>query len=239
MVRSNSGADLSDICQTQPAVAAQRDRISGGSLPLIGALALITFVVGHQLIFAATYGAAAIGALARTGHDVQWSTTVAGALALSAVLAAVAVREIIRLSRQTHDLDGGRVSVENGARLDLLRDTLLLWAPTAVVSLVIFVVAENVEHVSVGLAAPGIAVLGATDYHFTLLIFGVVSAALAFVAALYRWQREALLAAIVAARRTWPRSIAHRRHSIDAQVMGDLVVYLRPPGRAPPSLMTR
>jgi hypothetical protein len=25
----------------------------------------------------------------------------------------------------------------------------------------------------------------------------------------------------------------------DAQVMGDLVVYLRPPGRAPPSLMTR
>jgi len=41
-------------------VAAQRDRISGGSLPLIGALALITFVVGHQLIFAATYGAAAI-----------------------------------------------------------------------------------------------------------------------------------------------------------------------------------
>jgi hypothetical protein len=177
----------------------QLARTQGAKWPLIGALSLITYVVGHQLIFAATYGAGAIGALARTGHDVQWSTAVVTVALFAVALAALALREINRLTRQARQVAVESFTHDDARPHALLRGALALWLPTVLIALALFVVAENIERVAAGLAAPGLGVLGGTDYHFTLVIFGAVSAAFALVAALYRWRRAALLEAIAAA----------------------------------------
>ena len=68
------------------------------------------------------------------------------------------------------------------------------------VALVLFVVVENLEHVSVGLPAPGLAVLGSYQYHSVVGVFAAISFLAALVDALYRWRRDVLVARIEAAR---------------------------------------
>ncbi|MGH2465641.1 MAG: hypothetical protein ACRDGI_09275, partial [Candidatus Limnocylindrales bacterium] len=66
--------------------------------------------------------------------------------------------------------------------------------------LALFVGVENIEHLSVGLAAPGLAVLDSAQYHSVIFVFAAISLLAALVDALYRWRRDILVARIQAAR---------------------------------------
>ncbi len=202
---------------------------------LVVALSLICLILGHQLVYLATYGVRTGAELALTGHDLQWSAAVATVAVLAVGLLAFAVRELLRLSREARPASGVMVDPRIAGAWHLLRDLLALWLPTLLFTLVLFVLVENGERLAAGLPAPGLNVLGAAGYHDSLLIFEIVAAFVTLVAALYRWRREVLVARIAALRRRWPRhgptAIARR---LDDRPRQPAALTLRPPGRAPP-----
>jgi hypothetical protein len=196
----------------------------------------VTFVLAHDLSFLLTYGSSWQALLARTGHGDGWTDTVLIVAGLSVALAFAGAWRIARLARMARRLDGGRSrATPAGARalLGHLRRAWLAIFPTA---LVLFVVVENLERMSVGLPAPGLEVMGSLGFPGIAVLFVLVAAVTALVEALYRWRREVLLARIEAARTRRTRTAAtsgrptapwvDRRH---AAIAGHRIA-----GRAPP-----
>ena len=106
------------------------------------------------------------------------------------------------------------------------------------VSLALFVVVENLEHLSVGLAAPGLGVLGSVQYHGVIGVFVLVSLVAALIDALYRWRRDVLIARIEAARARLARLPARvaRRALPWVDLRHAAIIGHRISGRAPPPL---
>lgn len=166
----------------------------------LATLAAVAFVLAHDTVFLLTDGGSFGQALARTGHGDQWTGTVLVVAGLAACLAVAGVIRLSRLSSLARELDAGRISVRAGRPVDLASHLLRAWLLILPVALTLFVVVENLEHLSVGLAAPGLSVLGSTQYHSVLGVFAVVSLLAALVDALYRWRHDVLVARIEAAR---------------------------------------
>jgi hypothetical protein len=162
------------------------------------------FVLAHNLTFLLTFGEGSDAALARTGHGTHWTATVAVVVALALALVAAGALRLARLSRLARDLDRAK-SPWAGVRTRI-RLVGLAWLQVLVGALILFVAAENLEHIAAGLAAPGFSVLGSGDYHDTLAVFAAVALAAALVESLYRWRREDLIARIVSARARWTRA---------------------------------
>jgi hypothetical protein len=201
------------------------------------ALSLITLVLGHQLVYLATFGAQTGAELASTGHDLRWSLTVVSAVLLAIGLVAVALRELLRLSRRARSAAGLASDPRISGVRHLARDLFALWVPTFLVAVLLFVLLENGERLAAGLPAPGLAVLGATTFHDPLLIFELLSGLVALVAALYRWRRDVLAALVRALARRWPRSLAAFRPPARTIFPRPSALALRPPSRAPPLLL--
>ena len=211
-----------------------RGRIVGAIL-----LGLVAFVLGHDLVFLATYGSRYLHGLGQTGHDASWPIVAATAILIALAAAASAALRLGRLSRLARELEGHRIVVVRGRASDLGRRVVDRWLAIAPVAMVAFVVAENVEHVRSGLGAPGLAVLGSAEYTaLAPLILGLASLLVALAAALFGWQRDMLASRIAAAR----RRPAYRRVEPDAPA---LAIHLVSPrsilgarlaGRAPPLL---
>jgi endonuclease/exonuclease/phosphatase (EEP) superfamily protein YafD len=214
---------------------ASHPRPGAGRLAL--ALSFIAFVLGHQLIYLATFGADAGVELARTGHDMQWTLTVAMVVLLALGLATWAARELLRLARQAGATNQLAIDLPDAGIVHLVRDLLQLWLTSFAIALVFFVLFENGERLAAGLPAPGLAVLGSSSFTDPVLIFELVALATSLVAALYRWRRAVLVARIAAARRRWPR---HASSAIptapDDNVRHALATRACPPGRAPPRI---
>jgi hypothetical protein len=166
----------------------------------LATLAAVAFVLAHDLVFLLTDGGSFGLALARTGHGDQWTGTVIVVAGLAVGLAIAGAVRLVRLSRLAAELDAGEISVREGRPADLFSHLLKAWLLILPVALVLFVIVENVEHLSVGLPAPGLSVLASTQYHSVLGVFAVVSLLAALVDALYRWRRDVLVARIDAAR---------------------------------------
>jgi len=202
---------------------------------LLAFLAAVAFALGHQVTYLVEYGANASQALARSGHELQWTLAVVSIACLSLLLAALAARELLRLSRQARGLkssDDPRFTLSA-----LAREVVLLALGVFVAALVTFVIVENVEYAAAGLPPPGLTLLMSPEHQQTLLVFELVSLAVAFVAALYRWRRDFLVELIELALRL----CLHRRASLGprptAQTMpAHWIIRRRPPGRAPPLL---
>jgi hypothetical protein len=204
----------------------------------LGALAAVAFVLGHDLVFLLTDGGAYGVALARTGHGDQWTGTVILVAALALGLTVLGAIRLFSLTRLAHELDAGELTVRAGRLSDLAGHLVRAWLVILPIALVLFVIVENVEHLSVGLAAPGLSVLGSSEYHSVIGVFLVVSLLAALVDSLYRWRRDVLVARIEAARariRRRPAVVARRalpwvdrRH---ASITGNRIS-----GRAPPFL---
>lgn len=167
-------------------------------------LVLVVFALAHNLTFLLSYGEDSGAALARTGHGAHWTATVVLVIVLALGLVAAGALRLARLSRLARELDGGPVPWA-WAR-PTIRLIAQAWLQVLACALVLFVVAENLEHVAVGLAAPGLSVLGSGEYHFTLAVFAAVALAAALVDGLYRWRHEYLVARIVSARARWSRA---------------------------------
>ena len=168
------------------------------------ALALVVFALAHNLTFLLTYGEGSGAALARTGHGANWTATVALVVVLALALVAAGALRLAQLSRLGRALDGAETPSS------IIRTTIRLigraWLQVLIGALVLFIAAENLEHVAAGLVAPGLSVLGSGDYHDTLAVFAGVAFAAALVEGLYRWRREVLIARIVSARARWTRA---------------------------------
>jgi hypothetical protein len=209
-----------------------RDRIR------LAALALTALVLAHDLVFLLTDGSSYGVAMAQTGHGPQWTATVVIVAVLAISLAVLGSFRLVSLTRQARELEGTRATVRSGRLPDLAGQLVRSWLVILPVSLALFVVVENLEHLSVGLPAPGLGVLGSVQYHGVIGVFVLVSLVAALVDALYRWRRDVLIARIEAARARLarrPARVARRalpwvdlRH---AAILGNRIS-----GRAPPSL---
>ncbi len=196
-------------------------------------LVAVAFALGHQITYVVEYGSNAGSALARSGHDLQWTVAVASIALLSIMLVALAARQLNRLSGQARGLaDAGS---RRSSLAALVADTVPLALAIVVVSLIGFVIVENVEYAAAGLVSPGLTLLLSPEHQVTLIIFELVSLAVAFVAALYRWRRDLLVELIERARSTFLRRRAPRGARPAALTPPACsIVRSTPPGRAPP-----
>ncbi len=166
----------------------------------LAALVAVAFVLAHDTVFLLTDGGSFELALARTGHGDQWTGTVIVVATLAVALAAAGAFRLVGLSTLARSLDAGDISVREGRPADLAGHVFRAWLLILPVALLLFVVVENLEHLSVGLPAPGLAVLGSVQYHSVLAVFAAISFLAALVDGLYRWRRDVLVARIEAAR---------------------------------------
>lgn len=165
----------------------------------IAALTMLAFVLAHESTFLLTFGSGAEQGLARSGHGQSWALTVVVVLACALVLTATAMVRLVQLGR---DAGVGSSCGPSGPRdLGVLGQTwlrlLMIILPGA---LMLFIGEENLEHAAAGLPLPGLDVLGAGEYQWAPIVFLVASALVAFVGALYRWQRQYIEARLAASR---------------------------------------
>jgi hypothetical protein len=202
----------------------------------LAALAAVACVLAHDLIFLLTNGGSYGLALARTGHGDQWTGTVILVAVLALSLTVLGAIRLISLSRLARQHDAGDIAVRAGRLADLAAHVIRAWLVILPVALVLFVGVENLEHVSVGLPAPGLTVLGSSQYHSVVAVFGLVSLLAALVDGLYRWRRDVLVARIQAARaRLQRRPAAIARHALPwvdrrhASITGNRISARAPP----------
>jgi hypothetical protein len=203
----------------------------------LAALAAVAFVLAHDLIFLITDGRLYGVALAQTGHGDQWTGTVVIVAGLATTLAIVGIARLISLTRLARELDAGDLTVSRGRLGDLGGLLLRSWLVILPIALLLFIVVENLEHLSVGLPAPGLSVLGSSQYHSVIGVFVVVSMLAALVDALYRWRRDILVARIEAARARLARRPARiaRRSLPWVDIRHASITGNRISGRAPPA----
>ena len=174
-------------------------------------LALAAFVLAHDAIYLVTFGPAYRFGLARLGHDGRWTAAALLVAGLTIGLAIAGIVRLVQLARLARLLDAGRIQIGSRARMHFFRHLTRSWLVIFPAATLLFVVVENIEHVSVGLPLPGLSVLGSLDYHGTVLVLAAVAAAASLIDALYRWRRDVLTARIEAARASWSRAATPRR----------------------------
>ena len=186
--------------------ARTRDRTRGGIL------ALVAFVLAHNLLFLLRYGSSYSAFLERTGHGSAWASTVLIVAALATGLALASTARLVALSAIAGQLEAGAIRVRSGQVRDYMVHVRGALLAILLLALTLFVGYENVERVAVGLPAPGLGVLNLTD-GATIAVFAIVPLLTALVEALYRWRRDVLTAQICAARVRW-----HRRARVPGSV---------------------
>ena len=164
-------------------------------------MSLVALVVAHNLVFLAGYGAAFGEALAHTGHDHGWSAAVFIVLTGGLGCLIVALWQLRRLTGLARDAAvAGRLSAGSLSRGSIVRRWLRLALRLAFVTAVLFVLQENVEHLSIGKSLPGLGVLLSPEYPNAIAIIAAVALAVALVGALFGWRFELLAARIRAVR---------------------------------------
>lgn len=201
-------------------------------------LTVVAFVMTHQLVFLYTYGPSANAALARTGHGLGWSSTVAVVLGAGATLAMIAIIELVRLSRRARafaSVHGGSPNRADEPWRVLANRTLRDAASIGCAVAVMLLFSENVEHALIAAPLPGLAVLSGPEYSGTLPILTMIASAIALVRALCQWRREVLTARIQAARPKLPRATAVTVRVPDVRSHRPRTsIGLRIAGRSPP-----
>jgi hypothetical protein len=197
----------------------------------VALLSLAVFVVGHDLLFLLASGAKFSATLQQSGHGAAWDVTVLTVVGAAALLAGLALRRLVVLSRMARELDGS-AETDDQSLAPLIRHTLQLWALILPIALILLVANENMERAAIGLPLPGLGVLVAAGP-----IFAAVALAVAIVAALYSWRRDLLISRLAHARRPWrvPTAQAYPRLPWVNRRPGSNVGR-RQAGRAPPSL---
>jgi hypothetical protein len=196
--------------------------------------ALASLVLAHNLIFIAGYGSRFGAALVHTGHDHGWTVAALTSIGLAVSLLAVALQRLQQLRRTARGASAIRLPTEPGLRAFASR--WLAWGiALTLVTAVLFVIQENLEHAHVGTALPGLAVLSSDAYPNAIAIILAVALGISLVAALLGWRSSVLVARIAGVRpraRTSaapsfrvPEHVDHRPGSILGRRLA---------GRAPP-----
>lgn len=164
-------------------------------------LQLVATVLAHQLVYLARYGSRYGEALVHSGHGEAWGAAVTTSVVLGAVLATLAAFRLGRLGLllrgRNPQRDATRGSLEPRP---LLRAFLSIAPRVVVLSVLLLTLQENIEHALIGQGMPGVGILLSPDYAGGLWITIAVGLAVAFVAALFRWRHQVLLARLRASR---------------------------------------
>jgi hypothetical protein len=175
-------------------------RASRGRLVVSSLLGFIAFVLGHDLVFVATFGPRYLDGLHETGHGASWTAVVLGAFLATSAIGLATVWRLRRLAGLARELEGGRLVVTDVSVSDLGRRVFVRMSLIAPLAMALFVLAENVEHLLAGEAAPGVAVFGSSEYTaLSPLIMAGAAFLVALVAALVDWRHDDLVARIAAA----------------------------------------
>ena len=178
-------------------------------------MALLTLVVAHQLVFLLAYGSDYDAALARSGHDGSWASTVAAVLLAAGCLFALATWRLYRLGVIVRSLAPNEGTLEPSAR-DFARSLLDLWWRLWATAAALFVLEENLEHLRIGESLPGPSVLTSAAYPNAVWIIAGTALLVAIVGAIFGWRRARLLALIATVVRRRPRpGRAARRPIVD------------------------
>jgi hypothetical protein len=194
-------------------------------------------LLAHDVVFAAQYGLgqANSDALAATAHA-YWPAFTALTLLVAAVGTGWAVAGLARLSR----LLRGLPPIE-AAGPGYLREVVGLWPRLFLACSLVFLVQENLEHLAVGTAAPGLYALSAPGYPLALPIIAVVSGLLAAAGGWLRWRHETLVRRLRAVRVSWLRRVVRIRSTtqrwrlVAALVALGRILARTDAGRAPPA----
>jgi hypothetical protein len=176
------------------------------------ALQLVALVLAHDLVYLARYGSQYGEALVHAGHGAAWSATVGTtfAIATGLVLAgALRLAQLGILVRRARTASGDLVADESAVgSLDagqLLRIWLRLAPRTALFSVVLLTIQENLERSAQGGQVPGAGILVSPEYPWALGITIAVGLIVGVVAALFEWRRRGLIERLRVARATSPR----------------------------------
>ena len=174
-----------------------------------GALQLVALVLAHQLVYLARYGSQYGEALVHSGHGEAWGAAVTTSLVLGGALAALAGFRLGRLGLLIRRRDGnGAAAHEALEPTPLLRAYLRIGPRLVVIGVVLLTAQENVERALIGQGMPGAGILMSPEYAGGLWITIAVGLAVAFVAALFRWRHQVLLARLRATRPGLRRSVS-------------------------------
>ena len=152
------------------------------------ALILATVILGHEFTYLIAYGLNGYDAAMReVGHERYWLSLVFIVASLTLGLVAITTRQLLRLRRLAASI---RPSPNE---LPLFRGMIEhLWRRTAIGAMVFFYIQENVESVTSGNEAPGLAVfLG--EHLAAIPILATVGLVVAIIGAVVAWRREVLL----------------------------------------------
>jgi hypothetical protein len=173
-----------------------------GRVPLlIAALAPASLVLVHDLTFLAAYGTQYRAMLLATGHDVRWASTVTVVIIVSALLGAVGVARLGSLWLEARSLERVGGDRRKTDVLGYLRVVAQLWPWLALVTAVLFLGQENLEHAALGEPLPGFEPLLSGSSVPPILVLAAVTFLLAALGALFRWGNATLAARIAAALR--------------------------------------
>ena len=199
--------------------------------------ALASLVLAHNLIFIAGNGSRFGAALAQTGHDHGWTVAALTSIGLAVSLLAVALRRLQQLRRTARGAGAIRLPTEPGLRA-FARRWLAWWIALTLVTAVLFVIQENLEHAHIGTALPGLAVLASDAYPNAIAIILAVALGISLVAALLGWRSSVLVARIAAMR---PKARSEAAQSLGRPDPVDRrqgsILGRRLAGRAPPFVL--
>jgi hypothetical protein len=203
---------------------------------LAGVLVLAVFVVGHNLYFLLKDGSGYASDIARTGDGSSWDAAVRLVLAAAALLGIVAGVRLVFLFSQLRGRPHGQ-RIAGFPFAGYLHMVGRFWLTLFAGSAALFVLQENYERLSAGLPMPGLAVIGTVGLGSPILVFALVSLAVAFVVALYRLGVDRLEALIAeASARTWRRTPQRRLPGwSDPESAPKSVIAHNLAGRAPPA----
>jgi hypothetical protein len=174
-------------------------------------LQLLALALAHELVFLVRYGSRYGEELVHSGHGVAWTTAVAMSLGLGAALLALGILRLSWLGVLVHRGRKPRMAtnrlqhggLQSGA---LLRAFVRIAPRTALVSVALLSIQENVEHAAIGQPMPGAGILLSPEYPSGLWITVAVAVLVSIVAALFEWRRDVLIARLLAAKAARPRS---------------------------------
>lgn len=173
---------------------------------IVAVLVLASLAVAHELIYLGAHGPGDAYRVAMTeaGHDGYWSNFVTAVGVVSAVVLAVGLAQLRRLTRLAAASGAGTLRVRDESIAHLARLVLPLWARVATLTTIVFLLQENVETASVGYPMPGLyALAGQHDIALPLIVGA--SLVVALTRALVRWRRDVLLARLRRASSPRPR----------------------------------
>jgi hypothetical protein len=180
-------------------------RPSPGLVIVVAALSPISLVLAHSLVYLLAAGDELSVVLRATGHDETWSTAVRLVIVCSALLGLAGLARLAVLWRTARRLERATGPLATPAWRDLGRQLLRVWLGLTLVTVVWFVVQENVERLGVGQHAPILGPLLDGGLTGPLLVIPATALVASLVGVLYRWSLSALLARITAAARPRPR----------------------------------